>query len=50
MNMLRSNNSNAVVLRRIITYVFSGFSFIFIEYIVMNILTNYPPNEIGVSP
>ena len=50
MNMLRSNNGNAFVLRRIITYVFSGFSFIFIGYIVMNILTNYPPSEIGVSP
>ena len=50
MNMLRSNNDNAFVLRRIITYVFSGFSIIFIGYIVMNILTNYPPTEIGVSP
>ena len=50
MNMLRSNNSNTFLLRRIITYVFSGFSFIFIGYIVMNILTTYPPSEIGVSP
>ncbi len=29
---------------------FQGFSIIFIGYVIMNILTNYPPREIGISP
>ena len=48
--LFRVNNKNAVVLRKIIPYSFSGFSIIFIGYVVMNILTNYPPREIGISP
>ncbi|HEX5981271.1 MAG TPA: hypothetical protein VFY77_01260 [Nitrososphaeraceae archaeon] len=48
--MLRVNNSNAVILRKIIPYVFSGGSIIFIGYVLMNIFTNYPPRVIGISP
>lgn len=48
--LLRVNNSNAVVLRKIIPYVFSGGSIIFIGYVLMNIFTNYPPRVIGISP
>jgi hypothetical protein len=48
--MFRINNSNAVVLRKIIPYSLSGFSIIFIGYVLMNILTNYPPRVIGISP
>ena len=29
---------------------FSGFSIIYIGYVVMNILMNYPPREMGISP
>ena len=48
--LFRVNNSNAIILRKIIPYVFSGGSIIFIGYVLMNILTNYPPKVIGISP
>ena len=44
------HNSNTFLFRRIISYAFSGFSIIFIGYLLMNILNNYPPNEIGITP
>ena len=34
----------------IIHYIFSGFSIAFIGYIIINILNNYPPRVIGISP
>jgi len=34
----------------VIHYVFSGFSIAFIGYIIINILNNYPPRMIGISP
>jgi len=43
-------NRNAFLFRRIISYTFSGFSIVFIGYLLMNILNNYPPNEIGITP
>ena len=48
--LFRVNISNSYVLKEIIPYVFSGFTIIFIGYILTNILTNYPPREIGISP
>jgi hypothetical protein len=48
--LFRINNSSVVVLRKITPYVFSGCSIIFIGYILVNIFTNYPPREIGISP
>jgi hypothetical protein len=48
--LFRVNNNNASVLRKIIPYSLSGFSIIFIGYVLMNILTNYPPRVIGISP
>lgn len=48
--LFRVNISNSYVLKEIIPYVFSGFTIIFMGYIIMNILTNYPPREIGISP
>ena len=42
--------SNAFLSRNIISYVFSGFSIIFIGYLLMNILNNYHPKEIGITP
>ena len=44
------HNSNAFLYRRIISYTFSGFSIIFIGYLLMNIFNNYPPHEIGITP
>jgi hypothetical protein len=48
--LFRVNNNTAVILRKIIPYVFSGGSIIFIGYVLMNIFTNYPPRVIGISP
>ena len=45
-----NNISNKSSIKKIIPYVFSGLSIIFIGYLIMNILTNYPPKEIGISP
>ena len=33
-----------------LSYVFSGFSIIFIGYLLIDTLLNYPPKMIGVSP
>jgi uncharacterized membrane protein YecN with MAPEG domain len=48
--LIRLYSRNEFLSRKIIPYVFSGFSIIFIGYIVMNILTHYPPREIGITP
>ena len=48
--LFRVNNGNTFVLRKIIPYGFSGFSIILIGYVLMTILTNYPPRDIGISP
>ncbi|HEX2407012.1 MAG TPA: hypothetical protein VHJ38_07365 [Nitrososphaeraceae archaeon] len=50
LSLFRVNNGNTFVLRKIIPYGFSGFSIILIGYVLLNILTNYPPREIGISP
>jgi hypothetical protein len=49
-SLTEKHNSNTFLFRRIISYTFSGFSIIFIGYLLMNILNNYPPNEIGITP
>jgi len=46
----RISINDVFVLRKIIPYIFSGFSLTFIGYIIINILNNYPPREIGISP
>jgi hypothetical protein len=43
-------SSNTFLFRKIIPYIFSGFSIIFIGYLLINILNNYPPREIGITP
>jgi hypothetical protein len=48
--LIRLNRRNEFLSRKAIAYIFSGFSIIFIVYVLMNILTNYPPREIGISP
>jgi hypothetical protein len=42
-------NNNIFLFRKIISFTFSGFSIIFIGYILINILIT-PPREIGISP
>jgi hypothetical protein len=48
--LLRGHNCNVSLFRKVTSYVCSGFSIIFIGYVLMNILTNYPPRVIGISP
>ena len=48
--LFRLNRRNEFLSRKTIAYIFSGFSIIFIGYVLMNILTNYPPRELGISP
>ena len=49
-NLFRGHNSNVSLFKKVTSYVCSGFSIIFIGYVLMNILTNYPPRVIGISP
>ena len=46
----RISKNNAFLLKKIISYTFSGFSVIFIVYLVINTLNNYPAMISGVSP
>ncbi|MGZ5491521.1 MAG: hypothetical protein ACXWFC_08325 [Nitrososphaeraceae archaeon] len=43
-------SSNAFLFRKIVSYAFSGFSIIFIGYLLIIILNNYPPKELGITP
>jgi hypothetical protein len=43
-------SSNTFLLKKIISYSFAGFSIIFIGYLLINIVNNYPPREIGITP
>ena len=43
-------NYNESLIKIIIPSVFSGFSIMFIGLILLNILTNYPPKIISISP
>ena len=42
--------NNAFLLKKVFSYAFSGFSTIFVGYILINIFLNYPPKMIGISP
>ena len=44
------SKSDLSLLKKIISYAFSGFSIIFIGYLLLGILNNYPPPEIGITP
>ena len=46
---IKNISNNYFQLKKIIPFVFSGFSIIFIGYLIMNIIINYPPREIGIS-
>jgi hypothetical protein len=48
--LFRGYNSNVSLFKKVTSYVCSGFSIILIGYVLMNILTNYPPRVIGISP
>jgi hypothetical protein len=38
------------LLKKVFSYAFSGFSIVFIGYVLFNIINNYPPRIIGISP
>lgn len=42
--------SDLSLFKKIISYAFSGFSIIFIGYLLLNMLNNYPPSELGITP
>ncbi len=44
------SKSNLSLFQKIISYAFSGFSIIFIGYLLLDILNNYPPRELGITP
>ena len=46
----KPKKENGFILRKIIPYMFSGFSIIFIGYLLLNIINNYPPKIIGIYP
>lgn len=49
-SLFNGYSSNTFLLRKIVSYAFSGFSIIFIGYLLINILNNYPPKELGITP
>ncbi|MGB9169286.1 MAG: hypothetical protein WCB31_10205 [Nitrososphaeraceae archaeon] len=36
--------------KKISSYVFSGFTIVFIGYLLLHMLNDYPPSEIGINP
>lgn len=49
-NLFKGHNNDISLFKNVTSYVCSGFSIIFIWYVLINILTNYPPRVIGISP
>jgi len=39
-----------LILRRLGSYIFPGFSLAFIGYILFQMILNYPPKSIGILP
>ena len=48
--LIGKRKGNAFLLKKVFSYAFSGFSIVFIGYVLINILNNYPPRIIGISP
>lgn len=44
------HKGNVFFLKKVFSYAFSGFSLVFIGYVLINIINNYPPRMIGISP
>jgi len=47
---LGKNKGNVFLLKKVFSYAFSGFSIVFLAYVLVNILNSYPPRTIGISP
>ena len=48
--LFRKRKGNTVLLKKVFSYAFSGFSIVFIGYVLINIVNSYPPRIIGISP
>lgn len=46
----RRRKSDLSFLKELFRILFSGFSIIFICYLLLNIVNNYPPKELGITP
>lgn len=49
-SLSHKGKSKPFLLKEIMSYAFSGFSSVFIIHILVNIINNYPPKIIGISP
>ena len=49
-SLFGKRKANAFLLKKVFSYAFSGFSILFIGYVLVNILNSYPPRIIGISP
>ena len=49
-SLSHKGKSKPFLLKEIMSYAFSGFSIVFMIYILINIIDNYPPKIIGISP
>jgi hypothetical protein len=48
--LFRKGKGDGRFIKKILSYAFSGFSLVFIGYVLINILNSYPPRTIGISP
>ena len=48
--LIGKRKGTAFLLKKVFSYAFSGFSIVFIGYVLINILNSYPPRVIGISP
>lgn len=49
-SLSHKGKSKPFLLKEIMSYGLSGFSIVFIIHILVNIINNYPPKIIGISP
>lgn len=49
-SLSHKGKSKPFLLKQIMSYGLSGFSIVFIIHILVNIINNYPPKIIGISP
>lgn len=48
--LIGKRKGTTFLLKKVFSYAFSGFSIVFIGYVLINILNSYPPRVIGISP
>lgn len=48
--LIGKRKGTVYLLKKVFSYAFSGFSIVFIGYVLINIVNSYPPRIIGISP